>query len=102
MSDERGIRFKDAGWLAIHREALNQRIRQLPTFVESSSDQLWLLGHEDRQRPDRWAFDVRFISHLEGTALLIEVSAHPPSIDADLATFMAWLEAQTEIEHFEI
>ncbi len=99
---ERCIHFTDATWLAEHLAEVRERVQSLATFVESGTAHLWLLGLEDRNRPGRWSFDVRFISHLEGTALLLEESASPPSIRADLDTFIAWLESQTPLEVREL
>lgn len=102
MGFERSIHFTSPTWLVEHFAEVRERVRTLPTFVESGTDHLWLLGLEDRDRPGRWSFDVRLISHLNGVALLIEESGTPPSIRADLGTFIAWLESQTAIELREV
>ena len=66
----------------------------LPTWVGRMGEALCLKGFEYREASKAWPFDVRVTFYAD--QLLLEVSAHPPSVDQDLRTLCQWLR-----EHFE-
>lgn len=95
MSSEFMLLFKDDNWRAANQDALRQQIAGLETFCECRDDiQFRLVGTEPRH-PGSWSHDVRLF--LERECIVMEITAHPPSIEADLSTLFAWLRARTDI-----
>jgi hypothetical protein len=90
------ILFADDGWLARNREDVEQELRSLPIFTSSEGNEIRLLGLEDRDAEWRWSYDVRlFLNEEEG--VLMEVSAHPPSVEEYLGSFLSWLRSRTDV-----
>ncbi|MEY4579152.1 MAG: hypothetical protein RL701_3855 [Pseudomonadota bacterium] len=96
MSAEFYIQFADAHWYSAHTAQLAQRVERLPTFSKRSGDEFWLRGTEPDD-PQRWAFDVRLFLK-PSPPVLLELSAHPPSIEHDLKAFLTWLRGETAID----
>lgn len=95
MSSEFKLLFKDDNWRAANLDALRQQISGLETFSGCHDDiQFRLLGTEPRH-PGSWSHDVRLF--LEKEHIFMEITAHPPSIEADLSALFAWLRARTDI-----
>ena len=97
MSDELYIQFTEPGWLAQNRDHLVAWLRQLPSFVRMEEDEVWLRAARTTTRPDDWLYDVRLFLGKAPRGLL-EISAYPAGIVADLEATMAWLREQTAIE----
>lgn len=77
-------------------QALVERIRGVSAYMQSHGHEYWFLGLEDRDRKDRRQYDVRgFIGH--GSPARLEISAHPPSIEADLQRLFSWLRSRTPL-----
>ena len=96
MAAEFYISFNDTAWLREHSHALEERICGLGTFVQKTDRAFWLLGSEPGQTDDRWRYDVRLIM-LDNHQILMEISAHPKSVESDLSSLLSWLRSQTDI-----
>jgi hypothetical protein len=94
MGHEVYVRFAEPEWLRTHAPAFSKLLASLPTFVRRTGDEIWLAGTDSRA-PDAWSYDVRVF--LEQDRVLVEISAHPPSIDRDLRALLAWLRERTTI-----
>ncbi|QNH16647.1 hypothetical protein HEP74_01780 [Xanthomonas sp. SS] len=87
MSSEFMLLFKDDNWRAANLNAIRQQITGLETFSECREDiQFRLVGTEPRHS-ENWSHDVRLF--LEKDHILLEITAHPPSIEADLSALFA-------------
>jgi hypothetical protein len=95
MAEELYIRFKNPSWVTEQQEALIQHIEALSTYVRNNEDEYWLLGLEDRGSEDRWQFDVRIF--VGKSPALVEISAHPHSIEQDLKLLFSWLRSRTPL-----
>ena len=96
MAAEFYIRFMDSSWMAERKQDLIGKVEVLPTSVRNEGNEYWLLGLEDRDSEGRWKFDVR-ISMEEESQALLEISAHPPSIEHDLKRLFSWLRSRTPL-----
>lgn len=96
MAAEFYINFKDSSWVAQQKEALIEKIKALPTYVQNNEDEYWLRGLEDGVSEGRWQFDVRIFIKEKSPAFL-EISAHPPSIEHDLKLLLSWLRSRTPL-----
>lgn len=89
MARELTVRFQDPGAYRQRRHAVEDRIAALATCVRRQGGEYWLQGSERRGDAGRWEFDVRLF--LEADHILMEISARPESVEADLRTWLAWL-----------
>ena len=96
MAAEFFIAFEDARWRSSNLPRIEEKIRNSKTFVAQKDHEFWLLGNENRDQDGRWIFDVRFFTQID-ERILLEISAHPLSIEKDLSSFFSWLRKQTEI-----
>lgn len=96
MAAEFYITFKDPTWCSGNMSRVEAQIYKLRTFVGRHDDEFWLLGHEARGEAGRWSFDVRLFTQ-RGERILLEISAHPKSVEEDLSSFLSWLRRETEI-----
>jgi hypothetical protein len=96
MAAEFYISFRDPAWRPSNLSRVEEQICQLGTFAKRQRDEFWLLGHEARDHVGRWSFDVRLFTR-HGDRMLLEISAHPKSVEEDLSLFLSWLRGQTEI-----
>jgi len=96
MAAEFYITFKDKQWLSTNLNVVKEKLRLMQTVVDIKNEEYWLLGKEHRDSDGRLSFDVRIFLN-EDKNILIEISAHPTSIEIDLSSFLAWLRSQTEI-----
>jgi len=93
MSAEFVLSFEDKGWYASHRDEVKQQITKLKTFSRCvGAREFRLVGTEPRDM-DAWCYDVRLF--LEEERMFLEISAHPTSIEADLARLSGWVRART-------
>ncbi len=90
------IHFNNMIWHTENFNKIIETISQLETFSQKKEGELWLSGREEKGEKYRWAYDVRFIFSNE-QHILMEVSAHPKSVEADLALFFNWLRNVTTI-----
>jgi len=68
------------------------QITQLETFSRCvGAHEFRLVGTEPRDA-DAWCYDVRLF--LEEERMFLEISAHPTSIEADLARLSCWVRAR--------
>lgn len=93
MAAEFLLALKDPDWARRNWPRLLRTIRELPSFRSNPADELWLKGADGE---GSWAYDVRFFEQGDDT-LLLEISARPPSIEADLRRVLSWLRAETTI-----
>ncbi|WP_148041021.1 hypothetical protein [Montanilutibacter psychrotolerans] len=96
MSAEFCVGFESDVWLNEHRSEVENRIATLSTFVRRSGRAFWLQGIESRSVPDARDYDVRIFLDSAQT-ILVEVSAHPATIERELTDFLAWLRSHTSI-----
>lgn len=96
MAAEFYIAFKDPAWRANNLSRVEEQICKLRTFVARQDSEFWLLGHEIRAQARQWSFDVRLFTRLD-ERILLEISAHPESVETDLSSFLLWLRSETEI-----
>lgn len=95
MSAEFSVTFDDAAWYATHRDALTCTLAQLVTFSERVGQREFrLIGREPRNTGD-WCYDARVF--LDEERILLEISAHPASIERDLALLLEWIRRHTRI-----
>ena len=95
MAAEFYISFSDTRWYATHRSDMQARLLRLTTFVGQRNHEFRLRGVVPVTE-GRWDYDVRLI-FLDEAKILMEISAHPKSIEEDLASFLASLRSETEI-----
>ena len=89
------LAFSDPYLRAALAQDLRRKIMLAPTFAaDRPSGELWLKGVEHAQA--RWPYDVRFFTEAL-PRIMFEVSAHPPSAEADLKDVFAWLRSQAVI-----
>jgi hypothetical protein len=91
MSAEFYLAFTDPDWPTTHHDRLVAAIVDLPTFVRRTGDELWLKGPIAG-----WPYDVRLFVGQQPRVLL-EISAHPPEIERDLAALLRWLGGETTV-----
>ncbi len=96
MAAEFFIVFDDIIWYKENLNKIIEKTSQLETFLQKKGDELWLSGREGKEEKYRWVYDVRFIFS-NAQHILMEISAHPKSIEADLALFFNWLRSVTAI-----
>ena len=96
MSAEFYISFSDEKWFSNNLSDIESEIRKLRTFSMDEGSEFQLLGNEGVGEKGRWTFDVRMFVSRE-SPILIEISAHPKSIEKDLTDFFAWLRKQTAV-----
>ncbi|MBN6148806.1 hypothetical protein JR065_00505 [Xanthomonas sp. AmX2] len=95
MSAEFIVFFEDKAWYPTHLQEMRQKIAGLGTCSRCIGEaEFRLTGNEPRD-PDTWDYDVRLF--LEKERIFLEISAHPPSIEADLSAFFRWIRSRTEI-----
>jgi len=95
MSAEFTVRFEGRSWYAAHLQEIRRKIAGLSTCSDALREiEFRLMGAEPRH-PHDWDYDARLI--LEKERILVEVSAHPPSIEAELSAFFRWIKLRTEI-----
>lgn len=95
MSAEFYLEFSDPPLGAALAHDLRRKIMSLPTFVDASPNgEIWLRGVECRQ--NGWAYDVRLFTDAM-PRIMVEISAHPPSIEADLNEFFGWLRGKATV-----
>lgn len=99
MATEFYVSFPDTHWYASHRDDVRARLSRLKTFAGRRDDEVWLRGTEPGPE-DRWAYDVRFLFRA-AEQILMEVSAHPKSVEEDLLSFFAALRTDTEVAVFD-
>ena len=96
MSAEFFVRFNNVGWYAENLNKIKEKVIKLKTFSKEREGGIWLVGDEPREEKYPWAYDVRLIfSHTQH--ILVEISAHPRSIESDLSLFFNWLRSLTAI-----
>ena len=81
-------------WMSEHAPEIADVLAGLPTFVGRDGREVRLRGTESRA-PAAWTYDVRVF--VDDERLLVEISAHPASIERDLRALFAWLRARTTI-----
>lgn len=96
MAAEFHIEFKDSSWVTEQKQELIEKIEALPTHVKTDGEECWLLGLEARESEDRRRFDVRIFIK-EESPVLMEISAHPSSIEHDLKLLFSWLSSKTQV-----
>ena len=97
MSAELYFEFKDAAWYLAHRNSLLDSLTQLGTFAKRIDEQVWLRGAEaDESMQESYAYDVR-VFLFEKRTPMVEISAHPPSIERDLHGWLEWLRQRTSV-----
>lgn len=96
MSAEFFVTFEDPSWFRKHRSDVVSRLEGLSTFIKLSGNELWFRGKENGSA-GRFPIDVRIFLQPDGR-ILLEVSAHPQSIEADLKSFLGWLRSETSIQ----
>lgn len=95
MSAEFHVTFEDLLWLPANRIRVESRMSGLEIFGRGFGDEYWFKGTENRKSGDP-EFDVRFFFQ-PGNRLLLEISAHPKSIEVGLSEFLQWLGKETSI-----
>jgi hypothetical protein len=96
MAAEFYISFRDPGWYSSNLQTVEAKICELKTFIMREGSEFRLLGHEDRDQDDRWSYDVRLFTR-DSDRIMMEISAHPESIEKDLLLFLSWLRSGTDI-----
>ncbi len=96
MAAEFYINFKDRAWYAAQRPSVERRLEKLKTFAQRQGNEFRLLGHEGAGKEGRWTYDVRLF-FLDDARILMEISTRPPSVEADLVSFLASLRRETDI-----
>ncbi len=97
MAYEYIISFGTPGWLTTYSDEVLRKIESLPTFVDVAGNAICLLGFEDRDREDRWRFDIRLFLRNDEDLIFLEASAQPASIQRDLTEFINWLDSRTSM-----
>jgi hypothetical protein len=92
MSAEFELAFEDRAWPEAHLDRLLAAIARLPTFTRRVDDELWL---KCPGSASAWAYDVRVI--VARPRVMLEISAHPPAIERDLAALLGWLRRETAV-----
>jgi hypothetical protein len=96
MAAEFYVRFENPDWYSKNRSWLGASVETLPTFVGKQDAIYSLKGSEGIEEPHRWSYDVRIFLK-DGPPMLLEISAHPPSIERDLTALLSSLRRQTAI-----
>lgn len=96
MSAEFFIQIESAKWLEANHEQLIRKLKQLSTFVQEHDNHYWLKGTESRTVNQGWAYDARLI-FLPDERILLEISAHPPSVEQDLKNLLSWMREGTNV-----
>ena len=89
MSAEFILSFDDRKWYPKNRIAVLEKIVSLDTFSIESGVVFELMGKDGSE----WKFDVRLF--LREMDVFIEISNHPPNIEADLSLLFGWIRQQT-------
>ncbi|BBA33026.1 uncharacterized protein sS8_1064 [Methylocaldum marinum] len=95
MAAEFYISFKNRDWYLENLSRIEEQISRLKTFTIREGNEFRLLGSESRIQEDGWSYDVRLFT--QDAQILMEISAHPESVEADLSYFLSWLRSQTDI-----
>ncbi|MBC8007145.1 MAG: hypothetical protein H7X76_03760 [Prolixibacteraceae bacterium] len=96
MSAEFFVCFNDLDWYSKKENEIKETILNLPTFSTTKNNEFWLLGNEPREAKNQWVYDVRLI-FISNCQILVELNAHPKSIEQDLSSFFTWLRSLTTI-----
>ena len=95
MSAEFILSFKDTNWYETNLKEIVRNITSLKTFSKCFQEKEFrLMGTEPRSLGD-WSYDIRLF--LEKERIVLEISAHPSSIENDLSAFFEWIRSHTEI-----
>jgi hypothetical protein len=86
------LTFNDVKWYSENRDSVREKIISLGTFSIESDAAYELLG---REKGGGWRYDVRLF--LREMNIFIEISNHPPSVEADLSLLFGWIRQQTMI-----
>src|SRR5688500_12712952 len=97
MAAEFYATFQDPDWPQRQRTQVANRLKSMNTFVKRLDDAFWFQGTEKDDATGRWPFDVRIFMQ-KNNRIMLEVSAHPPSIETDLSSFFTWLRSQTSVD----
>lgn len=92
MSAEFELVFADRAWPEAHLDRLLAAIARLPTFTRRIDDEYWL---KCPTTASGWAYDVRVI--VQRPRVVLEISAHPPAIERDLAALLNGLRRETAV-----
>ena len=108
MSVELYIEFKNQDIRKKYIPKLKEKIISMPTYIKDEqseenkkiyvkrNDEFWLKGVEPYRGEEEWDYDVRIFTDYEPN-LLIEISAHPKSVDDDLRNIFAYVRSETEL-----
>ncbi|MCO6556546.1 MAG: hypothetical protein J6577_04875 [Gilliamella sp.] len=95
MSAEFRLVFINHTWYQQNACDIANKILSLPTYI-AKNNAYCLSGSPYWDNSKSRLFDVRLF--LEDTQIVIEISAHPPRIEKDLAQLFTWIRSQTEIK----
>lgn len=95
MSAEFTVLFEDSSWYAANLQQIRREIAGLSTCSGCRGDIAFRLTGTEPRHPDDMDHDARLI--LEEERIFVEISAHPPSIEADLSAFFQWIRSRTAI-----
>ncbi len=96
MAAEFLVRFVDGDWYRRHRQLVEARIAQLPSFRRRQGGAFWLKGPEGADDAKAWPYDVRLFVDAP-QHLFLEIGARPASVQADLIALLAWIRGRTAI-----
>jgi hypothetical protein len=96
LSAEFFVNFTDPEWELNHEGEILAQLKSLGSFVKLSGNEIWLRGQENAS-PQRFPYDVRIFVQAD-KRILLEVSAHPKSVEEDLKSFFSWLRKNTPIQ----
>lgn len=96
MSAEFQIAFADPAWVSRHESEIFLKLEGLATFSGRSGTEIWLRSKEEAN-PVRRPYDVRVFIRPDACPML-EISAHPPAIESDLKSILAWLRSLTTLQ----
>ena len=120
MSAELYIEFKNQDIRKKYLPKLKEKIISMPTYVQDEQseeekkvyvrryDEFWLKGIEPYKGKKERDYDVRIftgggenLKNFIDMYPVIEISAHPKSIEEDLQNLFAYLRSETEIRIFD-
>jgi hypothetical protein len=96
MSAEFHIKFSEPGWLPRFEADLVRALCQLETYAGHTASEWRMKGTENREGASDWDYDVRLIPK-PPDQILLEISAHPPSIERALKELLQWIRRRTSI-----
>ena len=94
MAAELYIKCIDTNWFRNNKNLIEEKIKNLKTFVLQKNNEFWLKDYEASK--DNKYFDVRLFLDKD-EFILMEITFHPKGLEESLGFFLKWLRNNTTI-----